>query len=150
VVDELAGLFQVVDHSRPGPADLPHRRRRPRDQDQEHARADLMLGQVLLGDLMLALLGPAVDHRNPVRLRGCAYPPGKPAGEAHQVRVVQLLIAVLVPPPPPDPEAARRMPQREVRVEDDPVHAVIAARQQIAAPLAEEVGHPPTLGSPRA
>ena len=107
-----------------------------------------MLGQILLGDLMLALPGLAIDHRNPVRLRGRAQPAGEPAREPHQMRVVQPLVAVAVPTPPPHPEAARRMPQREVRVQDDPVRAVIAARQQIAAPLAEQVGHPPTLGSP--
>ena len=69
-----------------------------------------VLGQVLLGDLMLALLGLAIDHRNPVRLRGRSHPAGEPAGEPHQMRVVQLLIAVAVPTPPPHPEAARRMP----------------------------------------
>src|SRR5436305_6737016 len=42
------------------------------------------------------------------------------------------------------------MPHRVIRVRDDPVGAVIAARQQIAAPLAEQIGHPPTLGSHRA
>jgi hypothetical protein len=101
-----------------------------------------MLGQILLGDPMLAITRAAIDHRDPVRLRGRAHATGEPAGEAHQMGVVQLLVAVAVPTPPPHPEAARRMPHGVVRVQDDPVHAVIAARQQIAAPLAEQVGHP--------
>ena len=150
VVDELPSLLEVADHSRRGPADLPHRRRRPAHEDQEHAGSRLVLGQVLLGDLMLALTGLAIDHGNAVCLRGGPQAAGEPAREPHQVRVIQPLIAVAVPPPPPRPEAARRVPHRVIRVEDDPVHAVIVARQQIAAPLAEQVGHPPTLGSRRA
>jgi hypothetical protein len=57
--------------------------------------------------------------------------------------------AIVVPAPPPHPEPARRMPHREIRIEHDPVHAVIAAGEQIAAPLAEHVGHPRTVGQPR-
>jgi hypothetical protein len=88
---------------------------------------------------MLSLTGLAIDHRNAVRLRRRTHPAGEPAGEPHQVRVIQPLITIAVLTPPPRPEATRRMPQREIRVEDDPVHAVIAARQQIAAPLAEVI-----------
>ena len=151
VVDELSGLLQVVDHALCGPVDLPHQRWRPADEDQEHAHADLrVLGQILLGDPMLALPCLAFDHRDPVRLRGRAQSAGEPAREPHQMRLVQLLIAVAVPAPPPHPEPAGRMPHLVVRVQDDPVRAVIAARQQIAAPLAEQVGHPPTLCSRRA
>ena len=151
VVDELSGLLQVVDHALRVPVDLPHQRRRPSHQDQEHAHAHLrVLGQILLGDPMLALPGLAIDHRDAMRLSGRAESAGEPAREPHRVRVVQLLIAIAVPPPPPHPEAARRVPHLLVRVQDDPVRAVIAARQQIAAPLAEQVGHPPTLGSHQA
>jgi len=34
-------------------------------------------------------------------------PAGEPARQPHQVRVVQLLVALLVPAPPPEPEPAR-------------------------------------------
>jgi hypothetical protein len=120
----------VVDHALRGPVDLPHRRRRPSHQDQKHAPADVrVLGQILLGDPMLALPGLAIDHRNPVRLRGRAQSAGKPPREPHQMRVVQPLIAVAAPTPPPHPEATGRMPHRVIRVHDDPVRAVIAARQ---------------------
>ncbi len=54
VVDELLPLLQVADHSRPGPADLPYRRRRPGHEDQKHARARRVLGQIVLGDLILS------------------------------------------------------------------------------------------------
>lgn len=116
MVDELPALLQVVDHARRRTVDLPHRRRRPRDEDQEHAHAaGRVLGQVVLGDLMLALAGLAIDHRDPVRLGGRTDTDREPAREAHQVRVVQSLITVCVPPPPPRPKAAGRMPESSTR-----------------------------------
>jgi hypothetical protein len=58
------------------------------------------------------------------------------------------LVAVVVPAPPPEPEPARVVPEREVGVEHDPVHTVVAAGQQIAVPLTEVIGHPRTVRSP--
>jgi hypothetical protein len=75
---------------------------------------------------------------------------GEPARHPHQVRVVHLVIAALVQPPPPAPEPARIVADGEVGVQHDPVHAVIAARQQVPVPLAEVIGHPPTVGPSRA
>ena len=141
VVDELPGLVQVADPSGPGAADLPHRRRRPRHQDQEHAHADRVLAQVLFGDPVLALLSLAVDHRHLVCLGPGPNPAGEPARQPHQVRVVQLLVALLVPAPPPEPEPARTVPQRVVGVEHDPIHTVIRAGQQIGVPLTEIIDH---------
>ena len=54
----------------------------------------------------------------------------------------------LCQPPPPHPEPARAVPHRVVGVEHDPVHTVIRAGQQIPVPLAEVIGHPPTVGRP--
>jgi hypothetical protein len=34
------------------------------------------------------------------------------------------------------------MPEREIGIEHDPIHTVIAAGQQIAIPLSELIGHP--------
>ena len=47
-----------------------------------------VLGQILLGDPMLALAGLAIEHRNPVRLRRGAKTAREPAREPHQVRVI--------------------------------------------------------------
>ena len=108
--------------------------------------ADLMGGQVLLGDAVLALAGLAEDHRHAVRRAPRLDPPREPARHPHQVGVVQLGVAVVVPAPPPHPEPARVMPQREERVEHDPIHTVIAAGHQIRIPKAELVfGHPLNL-----
>jgi hypothetical protein len=126
-------------------AHLPHRRRGLRGQDQEHSRAHRVRGQVLLGDPVLAL--PALaDDRHLVGRSPRLHPAGEPAGHPHQVRVVQLLIGAAVQSAPPGPEPARVVPQREVGVEHDPVHAVIRAGQQIAVPGAEYISHPPTVG----
>ena len=95
---------------------------------------------------MLALPALAVENRDPVRLGRRAQPTGKPPSHPHQVRVVQLLLTVLVQPPPPHPKPARVMPQRKVRVHDDAIHAVIAARQQIPIALAELINHRGTRG----
>ncbi len=148
VIDELPSLLQVADPPGAGAGHLPHRRRRPGHQDQEHARADRVLAQELLGDAVLAVLGRAVDHRHPVRSRPRPYPPGEPAGQPDQVRVVQRLITVIVQPAPPRPEPARVVPQREVRVEHDPVHTVIRAGQQLPVAFGEFIDHPRTVGSP--
>src|SRR6266566_2700848 len=100
---------------------------------------------MLLGDPVLALPGRAVDDRDAVRARPRLDPAGEPAREPHQVRVIQLIVGAVVPPPPPGPEPARVVPQAEVGLQHNPVHAVIAAGQQIAIPLGEVIGHPPTV-----
>ncbi len=104
-----------------------------------------MGGQVLLGDPVLALPGLAVDDRNPVGGAPRLDPAGEPASHPHEVRVIELVIAAVVQPPPPAPEPARPAAERKVRLQDNPVHAVVAAAEKIAVPLGEVIGHPPTL-----
>jgi len=70
---------------------------------------------------------------------------GEPARQPHQVRVIQLRIRIAVPAPPPGPEPARAMAQRVIRVQHDPVHAVIRAGQQVPVPFGEVIGHAPTV-----
>lgn len=104
-----------------------------------------MSGQILLGDAVLALPGLAEHHRHVVRRAPRLDPPREPARHPHQVGVVQLGVAVVVPAPPPHPQPARVVTEREERVEHDPIHAVIAAGQQIPVAKAEIVGHRQTL-----
>ena len=108
-----------------------------------------MAGQVLLRDPVLALPGLAVDHRDAVRGRPGPHPAGEPARQPHQVRVLQLRIRITVPAPPPGPEPARAMAQRVIRVQHDPVHAVIAARQQVPVPFGEVISHALTVEATR-
>ncbi len=137
VVDVLGLLLQVPDDPAGGPLHLPHRCPRPRDQDQEHPRPDAMAGQVLLCDPVLALPGLALDDRDAVRFRPGPDPPGEPARQPHQVRVVQVRVRAAVPAAPPGPESARAMAQRVVRVQHDP--------EQLPVSLSEVIGHPPTV-----
>ena len=48
-------------------------------------------------------------------------------------------------PPPPGPEPAGIMAYREEGVQYDPVHAVIAAVDQVPVPFSEVIGHAPTV-----
>jgi hypothetical protein len=148
LVDERLLLRQVADHPGARAVDLPHGGRSASDQDQEHPRTDRVLSEVVLGDTVLALTPPAVDHRDGVRRGGRPHPPREPAGHPDQVRVVQLRV-ITVQPPPPDPEPARTVTQRVVGVQDDPVHTVVGAGQQIAIPCTEPIGgHETRVTSP--
>ena len=93
---------------------------------------------------VLAFPGLAEDHRHPIGRAPRLDPPREPTRHPHQMGVVQLGVAAAVPPPPPGAQPAR-IPEREERVEHDPIHAVIAARQQIPVAKAELVGHRPNL-----
>src|SRR5258708_27169696 len=80
VMVDIGGLLrQVGDGAARGPADLPYSGRRLRGQHQEHPRAHLMRGQVLLGDQVLAPPGLAVDQPQAVRSRPCLEPAGETA-----------------------------------------------------------------------
>jgi hypothetical protein len=137
VADDAAGLRS---------ADLPHARRRLRHQDHEHARAHGVGGQVLPGDQVLTLPGLAVDDRDAVRASPRPDPAGEPPGHPHQVRVIQIIVGAAVQPPPPEPEPGRIMPQREIGIQHDPVHAVIRAGQQVPVTLGEVISHTPAVG----
>jgi hypothetical protein len=85
---------------------------------------------------MRCLRSPAVQKitGTPVGRAPGLDPPREPTRHPHQMGVVQLGVAVAVPASPPGAEPARVVPEREERVEHDPVHAVIAAGHQIRIP----------------
>jgi hypothetical protein len=145
VVDVLPLLLQVRDDPARGPVRLPYRGRRLGRQDQEHPCGDHVRLQVLLGDQVLTLPGLAEDDRDAVRGRPGLDPAGEPPGHPHQVRVIQLIVAAGVQPPPPGPEPARVHPHRAPGVQHHPVHAVIAAVDQIAVPRGEVISHAPNV-----
>jgi hypothetical protein len=120
---------------------VPHLRRRAGDQDEEHPRPDGAGSQVVLGDPVLAFPAAAVDDGNPLRPGERPHPPREPARRPHQVGVVELGLGAAVQLPPPDAEPARAVPQRVVGVQHDPVHAVVAAGQQVGVPFTQLVRH---------
>src|SRR4030095_2211955 len=68
------------------------------------------------------------------------HPTAESSRHPHQVRVVQFLLRSVVQPPPPGPKPARRVAQSKVGVQNDTVHAVVAAIEKIAVVVAEFIG----------
>jgi hypothetical protein len=58
--------------------DVPHWGHRTADEDHEQSTADGMLGEIVLGDVMLALPAAAVDNRDVVCLGEATHPTAKP------------------------------------------------------------------------
>jgi len=141
VIDKDLLLFEVLDDSLGRALHVPDRGYRPSDQDQEQASLDLVCGQVLLTDVVLVLTSAAVNDRNVVGFGEAAYTATEPTGHAHQMGVVQLFIGSIHQATPPETEAASRVAQRVVRVQDDAIDTVIATVQQVPVPLGQLVGH---------
>ena len=76
----------------------------------------------------------------PLRFGIAADATAETARHAHQMRVVQCLIRP-GQRPPPQTESARVMPHPEIRIQHDPIHAVVAAGQQILIESAQPIGH---------
>jgi hypothetical protein len=64
----------------------------------------------------------------------------EPARHAHQVSVIEALIGALQSAPP-TPEATTINALWEVRIQDNAIHAVVAAFQEICVLLAQRVRH---------
>ena len=111
-------------------ADIPHRCLRSSDQDQKQALRDLCCGQIFFGKIVLSLPYRTVDDRNAVGFGVAADATAEPAGHPHQVGVFERLIRS-GQRPPPDTERTRIVSHAEVGVKNDPIHAVVAAAQQI-------------------
>jgi len=101
VFDERSFGFQVLNDTLLGPTYLPDRGRRSCDQNHEQTSDGRIFLEILLGNLVLPIVGPAVDNRNPSRLSIATNPAAKPSGHPHQVGVVQLFFRAIVELPPP-------------------------------------------------
>src|SRR3984893_2455736 len=120
--------------------DVPHRCLGATDQDQKQTFDDRCLGQIIVGDVMLTLPCHTLDDRNVVRLGVASHASTEPAGQPHQVSVVQRVVRS-GERPPPHAETARTMPHPEVRVQNDAVHTIVAAAQQFLVELAQTIRH---------
>jgi len=72
--------------------DVPHRGHRAADEDHEESTADGVLGEIVLGEVMLAVPASAVDDRDVVRLGESAYAATEAPSQTHEVRVVKLVL----------------------------------------------------------
>ena len=61
-------------------------------------------------------------------------------GQAHQMGVVQGVIGS-GQGSPPDMESARRMPHTEVRIQNDPIYAIVGTGEEVLIKLTESVCH---------
>jgi len=109
-------------------ADVPHRRAGATDQYQKQPVCDVRLGQIFFGKVVLALSCRTVDHRDAVRSGVTAHSATKPAGQPHEVGVLERLVRS-GQRPPSQAEPTGIMPRSEIGVENDPVDAIIAAAQ---------------------
>ncbi len=99
-----------------------------------------MRGQIILGDLVLAVARRAVFHWNMVRFSPSPQPTAEPARHTHQVCVIELLIAAVErPPPAAEPAAIHAL--WKICVENDSIHAVIRAFEEICVLLGQRVRH---------
>jgi hypothetical protein len=139
VVDEGRLLLQVDQHPRLGAGYLPCRRDGSGDEDHEHSTSDVVAGQVLLGDQMLALAALAVDEWDGLGLGECPHSASKPSRQAQQMGVIEIIVTATMPSAPPDAKPARRVAHGEVPVEDQTVHTVVGPLQQTGVPSVQVV-----------
>ena len=100
-------LLGQVDATAARTLDVPPWGHRTADENHEQSTADGMLGQIVLGEVMLAVPAAAVDDRDVVCLGEPTYPTTEPTSQTHEVRVVELLLGATHQRPPPQPKTAR-------------------------------------------
>ena len=132
------GLAREMGHAPGALGHLPHQGRGLGHQDQEHACEGRVGGPVPFGQLVLAHPGGTVAEGNPAPLGVGVHPAAEPAGQLpHMLLVESGVRAGQLPPPVTEPPAL--LPQGEVAVEDDAVHAVVPPVQQIRIVVGELV-----------
>src|SRR5215510_3849953 len=139
VVNKDLFRFKVTDDAAARSLNLPAGGHCPADQDEKQAPRWIVL-QMLFGDLMLALFTTAVDDRYTMSFSITTHPTAESSRHPHQVCVVQFLFRSVVQPPPPESKAARRVAQSKVGVQNNTVHAIVAAIEIIAVIVAEFIG----------
>ena len=127
-----------------GSSDLPNRSLGATHQDEKQSPGDLGLGEIILGNVVFSFPTGAVNDRNTVGFGIAAKTTTETTGQAHQMGVVQ---GVIGPGQgsPPDMESARRMPHTEVRTQNDPIYAIVAAGEKILVKVTESICHSGTL-----
>jgi hypothetical protein len=97
-------------------------------------------GEILFGDFMLALSHRAIHNRDLVSLGPGAKATAESPRHTHEMRIIEALIGA-VKHAPPTAKAPFADPHWEVRIQDDPIHAIVAALQKILIMLAKLIPH---------
>src|SRR6266545_2465192 len=148
IVIDVRQLLGQMDAATARALDVPHRGHRTADEDHEQPTADGVLGEIVLGDVMLAVSATAVNDWDVVRLGEASHAAAKATSQTHEVRVVKLFIGATHQRPPPHAKPAGGVAQRVVGVQDDPIDAVVRPVQQVGIPRAQLVTHQARLDEP--
>jgi hypothetical protein len=122
------------------PGDLPYRSLGATYQDEKQTLGDAGLSQIFFGDVVFPLPHAAVDERNIMRLGIGAKAATEATRHPHQMGVVQGVIGS-GQGFPPDMKAPGRMSHTEVRIQNDSIYAIVAAREEILIEVAESIRH---------
>jgi hypothetical protein len=134
----LSALAPQMGHTAGALGHLPHQRRRFGHQDQKHPGEGRILGPVLFRQFVLAHPGGTVAEWDVPSLGVGVHPATEAARHLPQVLLVERGVrARQLPPPVAEPTTL--LPQGEVAVEDDPVHAVILPIQEVRIVVGELV-----------
>src|SRR5260370_11902639 len=87
---------------------------------------------------MLAFPRGAIEHGNVFLLRPTAQATAKRARHAHQMAVVERVVAALQTRPP-DAKSSGAARQRKISIQNDPVHTIVLAGQQVRVSQAQGI-----------
>ena len=117
---------------------LHHRGWSPVDEDAKNTLEQRIFGDILLGNVVLAITGLAINQWNLVFLGIGTDATAEATGKAHQVGVVKILIAT-GQPAPPGAEAAAGLSQDKVCVDTDAIDAIICAVKMLHVVLCKRI-----------
>src|SRR5215469_14913604 len=110
------------------------------NQNQKQPRLARMVGQVLFSDLVFPLASLALDHGNASGLGESPQATAEAARPPQEVGVVEMLFRPLeLLPPGSEPPAGVTHPK--IGVQDNSVHAIIAAFEKVPVTFAQRVWH---------
>ena len=89
---------------------------------------------------MLALSCHTVNDRDAMRFRIAAHAPTEPARQPHQMGVIKGFVRTSERPPP-DAETTGTVRHPKIGIQNNAIHAIVAAAQQISIELTQSVHH---------
>ena len=120
--------------------DVPPGCLRPAFKDEEEPWLDRISLAIALGDLILELTRPGLEHRNAIRSGPDAKPTPKPTRHAPQVCIIQRgERAVELAPPKAEPAGV--VGEAKVGTQDNAVQAIVLSVEQIGIGATQSIGH---------
>src|SRR3984893_9213623 len=110
------------------------------DEERRHRPETGRQRPIFCGNVVIALPHRTVDDRNIVQFGIAANATAETAGQPHQVGIFEGFVRP-GQRPPPDGKPTGTMPHAEVGVQNDPIHAIVAAAQEILIQSAQPICH---------